>query len=297
MLSKGRNNEILATRGEGNDPNASVFGALNPADQALRDEAIDKDTNRSWGQIDDWADRIDGQRPFAQQEFQYAEIREAESGLFNTSGCVPCQGAHRLHHYYPDVVRPLVASGHKNLNLPEVYSINSLDINIHDANAMAPDRKGEPGYENHFRNRPISGGRDLSCYGAERLPELHSLSPASGCCWSVHGCPLCLALPVGDLRVSGHRRGTSASQPLRTVSGGNAGTGDCQHHYFPRLDGPERTSAGPLCGCTVGRNLHRGATGFFRVVPVAPEAGGLTAGERKQKTWRKNSQSLLRDPR
>src|SRR5437868_9677199 len=137
MLSKGRNNEILATRGEGNDPNASVFGALNPADEALRDEAFDSDTDRAWGQIDDWADRIDGQRPFAQQEFQYAEIREAESGLFNTSGCVPCQGAHRLHHYYPDVVRPLIASGHKNLNLPEVYSIKYIAINIHDANAMA----------------------------------------------------------------------------------------------------------------------------------------------------------------
>src|SRR5438445_8921657 len=141
MLSKGRNNEILATRGEGNDPNASVFGALNPAVEALRDEAIDSDTDRAWGQIDDWADRIDGQRPFAQQEFQYAEIREAESGLFNTSGCVPCQGAHRLHHYYPDVVRPLNASGHKNLNLREVYSINYLDINIHDANAMASIQK------------------------------------------------------------------------------------------------------------------------------------------------------------
>ena len=136
MLSKGGNNEILAAWGEGNDPNASIFGALDPADEALRDEAIDSDTDRAWGQIDHWAYRIDGQRPFAQQEFQYAEIREAESGLFNTSGCVPCQGAHRLHHYYPDVIRPLIASGHKNLNLPEVYSINSIDINIHDVNAM-----------------------------------------------------------------------------------------------------------------------------------------------------------------
>ena len=144
MLSKGGNNEILAAWGEGNDPNASVFGALDPADQALRDEAIDSDTDRAWSQIDHWAYRIDGQRPFAQQEFQHAEIREAESGLFNTSGCVPCQGAHRLHHYYPDVVRPLIASGHKNLNLPEVYSINSIDINIHDANAMAPIQKENP---------------------------------------------------------------------------------------------------------------------------------------------------------
>src|SRR5882724_4330154 len=98
----------------------------------------------------------------------------------------------------------------KNLNLPEVYSINAIDINILDAKSMAPIQKENPGYENHFRNRPISGRRDLSCYGAERLPALHSLSPASGCCWTVHGCPLCVALPVGDLRVSGHRRCFSA---------------------------------------------------------------------------------------
>ena len=52
MLLKGGNNEILAAWGEGNDPNASVFGALDPADEALRDEAIDSDTDRAWGQID-----------------------------------------------------------------------------------------------------------------------------------------------------------------------------------------------------------------------------------------------------
>jgi polyphosphate glucokinase len=50
--------------------------------------------------IDDRADRVDGQRPFVQQEFQHAKIREAESGFFNTSGCVPRHGAHRLHHYW-----------------------------------------------------------------------------------------------------------------------------------------------------------------------------------------------------
>src|ERR1700730_6023771 len=147
---------------------------------------------------------------------------------------------------------------------------------------MAANPKGEPGYENRFHNRPISGGRDLSCFRSEWLPELHSPSPAGGHCWTVHGCPLCLALPVGDLRVSGHRRCTSAAQPLRTVGGGSAGTGACQHPYFPRLDGPERASAGLLRGRTVGRDLHRRATGLFRVVPVAPGAAGLTAGERKE---------------
>jgi len=92
-LSRGSANRSIT------DPHAPVFGALDPADQALRDEAVDSDTDRAWGQIDDRAYRIDGQRPFVQQGFQHAEIREAEPGLFNTGGCIPRQGAHRLHHY------------------------------------------------------------------------------------------------------------------------------------------------------------------------------------------------------
>src|SRR4029077_1738625 len=103
-----------------------------------------------------------------------------------------------------------------------------------------------------------------------------------GHCWTVHGCPLCLALSVGDLRVSGHRWCSSAAQPLRTVGSGSVGAGDCQHPCFPCLDGPERASAGPLRGSTVGRDLHRRATGLFRVVPVALAAAGLTAEERNQ---------------
>src|SRR6266852_3620747 len=140
---------------------------------------------------------------------------------------------------------------------------------------MTANRKGEPGYENRFRNRPISGGRDLSCFRPERLPELHSPSPAGGHRGTVHGCPLRLALPDGDLRVSGHRSGTSAGQPLRTVGGGRAGAGDRQHSFFPRFDGPERASAGTLRGRTVGGNLRRCPTGLCRVVPVALAATGL----------------------
>src|SRR5258708_15181518 len=99
MLPEGGNNEVLAACREGHDPNTPVLGALDPADQALRDEAVDSDTDRAWGQIDDWAYRIDGQRPFVQQDFQHAGIRVAEPSIFNTSGCIPRQGAHRLHHY------------------------------------------------------------------------------------------------------------------------------------------------------------------------------------------------------
>ena len=52
---------------------------------------------------------------------------------------------------------------------------------------MAANPKGEPGYENRFRNRPISGGHNLPCFRPERLPELHSPSPAGGHCGTVHG--------------------------------------------------------------------------------------------------------------
>ena len=45
---------------------------------------------------------------------------------------------------------------------------------------MAANRKGESVYENRFRNRPISGGRDLPCVRFERLPELHSHAAAGG---------------------------------------------------------------------------------------------------------------------
>ena len=141
MLSKGGNNQVLAAWGEGDDSNAAVFGALDPAHQALRDQAIDRDTDRAWGQINNRAYRVNGQRPSVQQEFQHREVREAESGLLNISGCVPCQGAHRLHHYQPDLVRPLKTSGHKNLNLPESYIINYLDIDMINANVTTPIEK------------------------------------------------------------------------------------------------------------------------------------------------------------
>src|SRR6185295_14876817 len=45
MFPKGRDDEVLATRGEGNDSNPSVFGALDSADQPLPDKAIDSDTD------------------------------------------------------------------------------------------------------------------------------------------------------------------------------------------------------------------------------------------------------------
>src|SRR5258708_4239054 len=63
MLSEGRNNEVLAPRGEGNDPNTPVFRALDAGHQALREESVHGDTDRAWREIHDRAYRIDGQRP------------------------------------------------------------------------------------------------------------------------------------------------------------------------------------------------------------------------------------------
>src|SRR5262249_7049667 len=127
-------------------------------------------------------------------------------------------------------------------------------------------------YENRFRNRPISGGSDLCCFWVERLPDLHSPSPPGGIAGQFMGALYVSHYLLDDLRVSARRRCTSAAQPLRTVGGGGAGAGACQHSLFPRLHGSERASAGPVRGCTVGCALYRRATGLFRVVPVAPAA-------------------------
>src|ERR1700693_1088133 len=43
MLSKGSSNEVFAARGEGDDPHAPVFGALDPADQAASRESTSRD--------------------------------------------------------------------------------------------------------------------------------------------------------------------------------------------------------------------------------------------------------------
>src|SRR5260370_16729277 len=67
MLSEGWNNEVLAAWGEGNAPNAPVFGALDPADQALRDETVHGNADRTWGETDDRPYPIHAQTPLIDQ--------------------------------------------------------------------------------------------------------------------------------------------------------------------------------------------------------------------------------------
>jgi putative oxidoreductase len=71
-------------------------------------------------------------------------VSVAEPGVFNTTCCVARRRAHRLHHHKPNVVRPLNALDHKNLNLPKVYAINYIDINIVEVMINDCQCKGEP---------------------------------------------------------------------------------------------------------------------------------------------------------
>ena len=45
MLSEGWNDEVLAARGKGDDPNSLIFCAFDAADQAPREETVHRDTN------------------------------------------------------------------------------------------------------------------------------------------------------------------------------------------------------------------------------------------------------------
>ena len=44
-------------------------------------------------------ERLSALMEFPEQGRQGRKSGTREPGLFNTSGCIPCQGAHRLHHH------------------------------------------------------------------------------------------------------------------------------------------------------------------------------------------------------
>src|SRR5438477_13138622 len=92
MLSKGCSNQVLAAWREGHDPNAPVFGALDPADKAFRDETVHGNADRTWGEIDDRAYRIDEQSTLMEQCLQHAEIRVSKSCSFDSCCRVAPQG-------------------------------------------------------------------------------------------------------------------------------------------------------------------------------------------------------------
>src|ERR1700758_371327 len=110
-------------------------------------------------------------------------------------------------------------------------------------------------YENRICNRPLSGGRNLSCFRPERLPELHSSAAARRRRGTIHERAVCHTLSLGDLRISTRRWGASAGQPLRAVGGGRAGAVIVNILSFHALMAP--SSVGPLRCCTVGGDLRR----------------------------------------
>src|SRR5579862_5273427 len=122
-------------------------------------------------------------------------------------------------------------------------------------------------YENRICNRPLSGGRNLSCFRPERLPELHSSAAARRHRGTVHERAVRHTLSLGDFRISTCRWGASAGQPLRAVGGGHTSAGDREYSFVPCFDGPERTSVGPLRCCPVGGDLRRRSAGVRCIVP------------------------------
>src|SRR6516164_739784 len=74
VLSKHRNNEFLTAWGQRNDPDATVLSAFNTAYQPLRIETINRDTNRSWGEIHLRSDRIYGKRSLVQEHFKNPKV-------------------------------------------------------------------------------------------------------------------------------------------------------------------------------------------------------------------------------
>src|SRR6185503_7673319 len=139
-----------------------------------------------------------------------------------------------------------------------------------------PCRKGGPHHENGFRNRPISGGCDLSCFWAERISALHSASTSGWRRGAVHGCPVRLPLPDACLRASSDRGSASVGEPLRAPGACHPGAGDRQHSCISRFDGTEWTPPRPLRDGTLGLDLRRCAIGLCRTVAGAPAATGLT---------------------
>jgi putative oxidoreductase len=180
------------------------------------------------------------------------------------------------------MVRTLKASGHKNLNLREVYIINYIDINIIDAIQVASIEK-----ENAIMRTASVIARYLA--GAIFLVmELNGflnfipLPPPGGVAGQFMGAlyvshylwVIFAFQVIGGLLLLVNRYVPLAVAVLAPVL--------VNILTFHAFDGPERASGSPLRGCSVGRDFHRRTTGLFRVVPIALAASRLTAEERNQ---------------
>jgi len=74
VLSKNRNDEFLAARGQCDDPDATILVAFDSAYQSLAIQTVNRDADRSWGEIHLRSDRIYGERTLVQEHLKNPEI-------------------------------------------------------------------------------------------------------------------------------------------------------------------------------------------------------------------------------
>jgi len=74
VLAKNRNDKFLAARGQCDDPDATILGAFDSAYQSLAIKTVNRNADRSWGEIYLRSDRIYGERALVQQHLKNPEI-------------------------------------------------------------------------------------------------------------------------------------------------------------------------------------------------------------------------------
>src|ERR1700733_3809691 len=79
---------------------------------------------------------------------------------------------------------------------------------------MAANRKGNQLMKSASAIARYLAGVIFLVFGLNGFLNFIPLPPPGGYRGTVHGRPVRLALPLGDLRVSGHRSGTFAGQPF-----------------------------------------------------------------------------------
>src|ERR1700676_2052531 len=103
-------------------------------------------------------------------------------------------------------------------------------------------------YESCIVDRALIAGADLCRFRFEWVSPLHSHAATDGTRRPVRRGALRFTLHGCHLRYSAYRRPAAFTEPLCTPRPCPARTGDREHLFFPRSDGPQRASSGDCRG-------------------------------------------------
>ena len=103
VFPKNRPDQFFAFCCERYDPDAPILRTLDPAYQALFDEAVNGHADRSRGKVHLRPNRIHGQRSFVQKGLQYPEVCIVKSRLLKSRIQIFRGRLERLHPYKPTV--------------------------------------------------------------------------------------------------------------------------------------------------------------------------------------------------